>query len=184
MTRMEKIFVGLGAGTAGLLAVGFGMVALHGPYNGDAPKAGGDTSKPAAQSAAAAANAPARPAREVAPVVYRAEDAPALVKLHYLPPNAPSIPDNYLEQLSLAVNLADAPVKPPDKTEWKEVLPYAQKLMDGPCDCAQKVWLKHFIEMGNFALTDSDRQYHETASLLATLGRNDDQAMELSKRGK
>lgn len=93
-----------------------------------------------------------------------------------------TIPDKYLEQLSIVVNLAGAREQAPDKNVWKAVLPAAQKLMDGPCDCAQKVWLKHFIEMGNYALSDSDIQYHETASLLATLGRNDDQAMALSKK--
>ena len=171
MTRMEKIFVGLGAGTTALLAIGFGMVAFHGPYNYD------NVPKPATQAttAAAAANPSIQP------------PAPAIagpVNLEALPANAPMIPEKYIDQLSQAVNLAAAPVQPPDKAEWTRALPYAQKLMDGPCDCAQKVWLKHFIEMGNYALADSSSDYHQTASLLVTLGRNDDEAMELSKKAK
>ena len=80
------------------------------------------------------------------------------------------------------VNLAGARDQTPDKNQWTQALPIAQKLMDGPCDCAQKVWLKHFIEMGNYALTDSIDQYRETGGLMATLGRNDTQAMALSKK--
>ncbi|HWB61793.1 MAG TPA: hypothetical protein VG733_20085 [Chthoniobacteraceae bacterium] len=166
----------LGAGTAALLAVGFGVVALHGPYNGD-------NSKPAPQSAAAGSNAPAgqNPGQNasVQPVANT-----FAVKLTPLPANAATIPDQYLEQLAMFVDLAGARSQAPNKAVWNEALPAAQKLIAGPCDCEQKIWLTHFIEMGNLALTDSTREYHETADLMATLGRNDEQAMELSKKPK
>ena len=176
LTKMEKTFVGLGVGTTALLALGFGMVAFHGPYNGDA-------AKPAAQSAPAA-NSAGGQAPALQTVANTMPPAPNTAWLEPLPANARTIPDHYLEELSAAVNLAGAREQPPDKGVWTEALPVAQKLMDGPCDCAQKVWLKHFIEMGNYALTDATRQYHETAGLMATLGRNDEQAMELSKKPK
>jgi hypothetical protein len=112
----------------------------------------------------------------------QASAAAAVAQINPLPANATYIPDEKLLQLSLMVNLAVAKDQAPDKNLWKEIMPAAQKLMDGPCDCAQKVWLKHFLEMGDFALSNSLDQYHETAKLMTTLGRNDEQAMALSKK--
>lgn len=97
-----------------------------------------------------------------------------------LPANATSIPDGYLKKLSMLVGLPDAAAHAPDKAHWSQAIPIAQKLSDGPCDCAQKVWLKRFVEMGNYALTNSADQYNKAAKYIITLGLNDQQAMELS----
>ena len=177
MTRMEKCFVGLGVCTTTLLAAGFGIVAFQRSDNGKSDKT-------VAQSAPVlnASQDQSRNSSQGAVVQSIAKAPPVVPALAPLPANATFIPDEYLERLSTMVNLAGARDHAPDKTLWAQALPVAQKLMDGPCDCAQKVWLKHFIEMGDFALSDSATQYHETANLISTLGRNDAQAMALSKK--
>lgn len=99
-----------------------------------------------------------------------------------LPANATSVPDANLLQLGRMVNLASARDQQPDKNQWTRAVSVAEKLLEGPCDCAQRVWLKHFVEMGNYAISDSNGEYHETAMLMATLGRNNREAMALSQK--
>ena len=97
-----------------------------------------------------------------------------------LPANASSIPDEYLQKLGLMVDPSGAALHNPDKAQWAKAMPVAKKLVEGPCDCAQRVWLKRFIEMGDFAMADSKDQYTKAAQFIATIGRNDEQAMALS----
>ena len=58
----------------------------------------------------------------------------------------------------------------------------AQKFSVGLCDCEQRNWLNHFIEMGNAALANADDDYCVDADLMAILGRNDKDAMAISHR--
>jgi hypothetical protein len=99
-----------------------------------------------------------------------------------LPANATSIPDEDLLKLSAMVDLADAATHRPDKERWKQAISISQKLMEGPCDCEQRNWLTRFVEMGNFALSDSESEYRGYATMMATMGRNDNQAMAMSKK--
>ena len=94
-----------------------------------------------------------------------------------LPANATVVPDEDLLKLSGLVRLANARYAHPDKERWSRAIPVAQQLLAGPCDCEQRNWLNHFVAMGNDAITNLDQQYHEEAQLLATLGRNDQDAM-------
>ena len=99
-----------------------------------------------------------------------------------LPANATSVPDDNILTLARFVDLPNSAEHHPDKKRWSQAITAAEKLAQGPCDCAQRNWLTHFIEMGNFALSDSESDYRESAKLMATLGRNDEHAMALSKR--
>ena len=94
-----------------------------------------------------------------------------------LPANATAVPDEDLLKLSGMVRLANARYARPDKARWNLAIPIAQQLLTGPCDCEQRNWLNHFVAMGNDAIANSDNRYHEEAQLLATLGRNDQDAM-------
>ena len=94
-----------------------------------------------------------------------------------LPANATAVPDEDLLKLAGLVRLANARYARPDKARWSQAIPIAQQLLAGPCDCEQRNWLNHFVAMGNDAVANSDAQYHEEAQLLATLGRNDEDAM-------
>ena len=98
-----------------------------------------------------------------------------------LPSDATSIPDVYLVHLSAMVDLSQAGVHRPDKSRWQRAIPVAEQLIRGPCDCAQRNWLTRFIEMGNFALSNSETEYYDYATLLAGLGRNDEEALALSR---
>ena len=156
MTKMEKYIAGMGVCISGLLV--FAVAA----FNGSNDK----TSKTTAQSAPAfngttslqnqAPDFRQSPALHSAP----ATSAPVVVaQIDPLPANATYVPDGNLQQLSVMVNLAEATVQAPDKKQWTEAVAVAQKLMEGPCDCAQRVWLKNFIAMGNYALSGSTSQY-------------------------
>ena len=101
-----------------------------------------------------------------------------------LPANATAVPDEDLLKLSGMVRLANARYARPDKARWSQAVPIAQQLLTGPCDCEQRNWLNHFIAMGNDAIANSDNQYHEEAQLLATLGRNDQDAMARQHRSR
>ncbi len=101
-----------------------------------------------------------------------------------LPPNATAVPDRDLLALAQAVDLPNATSHRPDKERWKQALLVAERLEQGPCDCEQRNWLTHFIEMGHFALVGPEADYREAARLLSTLGRNDAQAMALSQRSR
>ena len=93
------------------------------------------------------------------------------------------MPDEDLLQLSALVDLPNTPDHPADQALWKKATPIAEKLLKGPCDCEQRNWLNHFVEMGNAAQTGSEDQYKEDAKLMATLGRNDSQAIALGRKG-
>ena len=99
-----------------------------------------------------------------------------------LPADAVSVPDDDLLRLCALVDLANAANHPPDKEGWKQAIPIAERLQQGPCDCEQRNWLHHFVETGNSALSDSADQYAENAQLMLTLARNDKQAMALSHK--
>ena len=99
-----------------------------------------------------------------------------------LPANATSIPDEDLLRLAGMVDLAGASDHRPDKVRWTQALAAAEKLQAGPCDCEQRNWLNHFVEMGNYALSGADEGYAQSARLMATLGRNDRDAMAISHR--
>ena len=99
-----------------------------------------------------------------------------------LAPDSTSIPDEYLLRLSAMVDLPEATKHPPDKNRWRLAIMAAGKLLEGPCDCAQRNWLVRFVEMGNAALSDSGGQYRDSAILIASLGRNDEQAMARSQQ--
>ena len=108
--------------------------------------------------------------------------APAVAPLMVLPPNATAVPDDALLQLASLVNLPDATTQPPDKARWEQAVPAASKLMDGPCDCDQRNWLKHFVAMGNDALAGSSTDYVQDAQLMSTLRRYDTQSKPVAGR--
>jgi hypothetical protein len=178
MTKMEKCVAGLGVCISGLLVFAIGA------FNG----AGGTAPKTTAQSASAPRPATSLQNQSPGFGQGQAQSDPKTAsravptQIDPLPANATFIPDGNLQQLSMMVNLASAVNQQPDKTRWTEAVTVAQKLLNGPCDCAQRVWLKHFVEMGNYALSDSTDQYRDTAKLMATLGRNDTEAMALSRK--
>ena len=99
-----------------------------------------------------------------------------------LPADATFVPDEDLLKLSTMVDLAGAATHRPNKDRWRQALAVSQKLMEGPCDCEQRNWLSRFGEMGNFALTNSETEYRNYATLMSNLGRNDNQAMAMSKK--
>jgi len=171
MTKIQKTYAGFGVGISALLVIAFGINSLHRPDTSKAPKTTSQTAGPASNA----------PQQSLSQGSTQPSAAVAVAQLTPLPANATNIPDENLLQLSLMVNLADAKDQAPDKNLWKAIIPAAQKLINGPCDCEQKIWLTHFLEMGDYALSDSLDKYHETARLMATLGRNDEQAMALSK---
>ncbi len=111
-----------------------------------------------------------------APTIMPANPAAtASIALMALPADATAVPDEALLQLSKLVDLAHATTRPPDKQRWAQAVPVASKLMEGPCDCDQRNWLKHFVKMGNDALSNSDTDYMVEAGLLSTIRRSDTQ---------
>lgn len=92
-----------------------------------------------------------------------------------LPADATFVPDADLLKLSALVNLPNAEERHIDKDQWGRALPIAQKLVQGPCDCEQRNWLVHFIEMGNNALAGSDDDYYRLAGAMRKMARNDKQ---------
>ena len=114
-----------------------------------------------------------------------AQSSPEVIEpMAPLPADAVSIPDSYLLGLSSMVDLPNARDRRPDLNRWKHAIPVAEKLLEGPCDCEQRNWLTHFVEMGNSALTNAQSDYSDNATLMASLGRNDAQAMALRERTK
>ena len=131
-----------------------------------------------------AQQAPQTPPPDAAPtVVAQAPSAApeALETIAPLPPNATSVPDEDLLKLSGMVELGSAQYDRPDKARWSQALPIASKLLHGPCDCEQRNWLNHFVGLGNEALSDANGQYYQDAKIMATLGRNDNDAMARSR---
>ena len=133
-----------------------------------------------AQPAVARQNpGPAPGTTQVAPIsapVVHARTIPLL------PPHATSVPDEDLLILTALVDLPNATAHQPDKAKWKQAITAAEQLMQGPCDCEQRNWLSHFVEMGNFALAGSETEYRRDAALLATLARNDRQPIASNAR--
>ena len=101
--------------------------------------------------------------------------ATAAITLTALPADATAVPDETLLQLSNLVDLAHATTRPPNKQRWAQAVPVASKLMEGPCDCDQRNWLKHFVKMGNDVFSNSDTDYMAEAGLLSTIRRSDTQ---------
>ena len=97
------------------------------------------------------------------------------------PATGHTVPDEALLRLCALVNVANSMNEPPDKQQWRDALPIAQKLLVYPCDCAQRNWLSHFVETGTDALQGSEQDYHASAQVLVTLGRNNAQAVAISK---
>jgi hypothetical protein len=176
MTKMDKCLAGVGIASLALLV--FGLAAVKSPDSSKVLEMPLQTvSAPVHQRVSGfVPGPPVQSAQQVS------ASSPVVAENNPLPANATSIPDDRLLHLSTLVNLAGARDQQPEKNQWTQALPVAQKLLDGPCDCAQRIWLKHFVEMGNYALSDSTGQYHETAKLMATLGRNDGEAMALSHK--
>ena len=180
MTSLEKCVIGLGVSASALIVFAFAInhsdsaktqntPAASAPASHDSPAfAQGQSTAPAIQSAPSTASS----ASAIVPVV------------NLLPANATTVPPESLTQLSVMVNLSDARNQEPNKAQWSQALPAAKKLLEGPCDCAQRIWLTHFVEMGDYAVSGSGsaNDYRETAKLMTTLGRSDDEAMALSKK--
>jgi len=82
------------------------------------------------------------------------------------------IQDVDLKSLASLVNLAAAKQGSPNKDQWTQAIPIANKLLQGPCDCEQRNWLNQFVTMGNYALAGSP-QYYQSARLMDTLPLND-----------
>jgi len=80
-----------------------------------------------------------------------------------------------LQSLAASVHLKKTNLGEMDRSLWKKALPQAQKLLQGACDCEERNWLNHFVETGNAALTDP-KEYLESAKLLVSLPKNDDEA--------
>ncbi len=103
----------------------------------------------------------------------RASEEPIVIPP--LPANAASVPDADLLKLSAMVNLPNADERHIDKNQWAAAVPIAEQLVQGPCDCEQRNWLNHFIEMGNDASPGSDDAYYKLAVLMRKMARNDQQ---------
>ena len=144
------------------------------------------TQAPEPQTSAPIQTQAPRVEQPAAPSIAQATPAlaPALTvsPIPPLPVNATSVPDEYFLKLAAMVDLAGAKDHRPDKKHWEQALAIAQNLSGGPCDCEQRNWLNHFMEMGNYALSDADQDYYQSAQLMATLGRNDHDAMAISQR--
>lgn len=141
--------------------------------------------RPSAVIPTAQAPAPvALPAVPVAQVVAQPAfpAVPAGASPVVMPAAGAAVPDDALLQLASLVNLAGATTQPPDKTRWAQAVPVASKLMEAPCDCDQRNWLKHFVAMGNDALTDSSADYLAEAQLIPTLRRYDTQSKQVAGR--
>lgn len=96
--------------------------------------------------------------------------------------NAKTVPDQALLRLSGMVNIGNSLNALPDKEAWGCALPVARKMMNLPCDCGQRNWLSHFVEMGDYALADSENEYLDSARLMLALGRNNAQEPETPAR--
>ncbi len=103
----------------------------------------------------------------------RASEEPIVIPP--LPANAVSVPDADLLKLSAMVNLPNADERRINKEQWALAVPIAKQLVQGPCDCEQRNWLNHYIELGNDALTGSDDAYYNLAVLMHKMARNDRQ---------
>ena len=159
MNRTTKHLAGLGLG-GGLLVVAVAKLGTGHP--------------PVAPPSATAA-VPVS-ALKPSPALAAATATPELsVNIPPLPANATNVPDEDLLKLSASVDLANALDRSIDKERWARVMPVAEKLVQGPCDCEQRNWLNHFIAMGEAARNGADEEYRQLAGLLVKLARNDKQ---------
>lgn len=99
----------------------------------------------------------------------------AEISIFPLPANAAFVPDENLLQLSALVDLPNAANRNIDKSPWPQAVAVAEVLAQGPCDCEQRNWLNHFIEMGNDAISGADDAYYKLADLMVKMARNDKQ---------
>jgi hypothetical protein len=76
-----------------------------------------------------------------------------------------------LDRLAAAVHLRD-PEMGASKQVWAVELPIAQSLLQRPCDCDERNWLKHYVKTAQDALSGSEDYVH-SIQLLATLRRSD-----------
>jgi hypothetical protein len=76
-----------------------------------------------------------------------------------------------LDHLAAAVHLRETGMGA-SKQVWAAELPVAQSLLQRPCDCDQRNWLKHYVKTANDALSGSE-DYAHSIQLLATLRRSD-----------
>ena len=83
---------------------------------------------------------------------------------------------NELLKLSGLVNLAGSPYVSPDQEQWRQAIPVARDLERGTCDCAQRNWLKTFIQMGEFALAGDEENYRKHGEIMVTLGRSNEES--------
>jgi hypothetical protein len=165
VTKTEKSLIAAGLVASALLLLAIAAVNIPGARKNSEP-------------------APA-PEQKVAQkeVLLPNQTAPAQqVAIAPIPPGATSIPDQDLILLSEMVGLPAARDTAPDKTQWRKAIAIADKLLQGPCDCGQRNWLTHFVETGNYALSDAKDQFHASAEVVASLARNDKQEMALLHR--
>ena len=117
--------------------------------------------------------APAAPVAETAPSVS-APPAPSAAPSPGM--SAPNTVSNDpvtvldLDHLGSAVHLRE-PAMGASKQVWAAELPIAQSLLQRPCDCDQRNWLKHYVKTAQDALLGSE-DYVPSIQLLATLRRS------------
>lgn len=81
-----------------------------------------------------------------------------------------AVNDADLLQLADSIQLGSPSSGRVGKEVWRRQIPVAQKLLRGMCDCDQRNWLKHFVETGQDAVSDS-AHFGESIQLLASLRR-------------
>ena len=176
MNKTESYLVLAGVSLA--VAAGCGLLWTGLPFHPgqQMPKTPFRVSASAARPALSVGRTPA-----AEPVQTDVTTPDAAAPVFQFPANGGTVPDQALLKLCAMVNIANAVNEAPDKNKWQEALPIAEKLLDYPCDCAQRNWLSHFVELGNDALHGSEQEYNTAAQVLTTLGRNNAQAVALSK---
>jgi hypothetical protein len=160
----KPLFIGLGVVVvaAPVLALSIGMMSQ------------GDEPAPAASVAVApkeAAPAPsaAAPASEAPPL---SEEEKKLANPLENVGTGTLIEEKDLNALADAVDLEKDIVQGDfRKDKWARALPVAERMVNGPSDCAQRNWLTRFIEAGKAAM-DGSPDYYEKVQLVATLHRS------------
>lgn len=160
---------------AGALAIGLCAVKL--------PKWGSEHSTETVKVLQPSAPQPDRMS-DTAPKTAAALPSAAVELPPPLPVGAAAVPDEYLLKLSGVVGIDEVWNQEPDRARWAAAIPVAEKLLQGPCDCEQRNWLKHFVEMGDSAVSGDDTNYYQLARVMAQLSRNDSQAMAANRRPK
>jgi hypothetical protein len=178
MTISRK-YLGFGSAVLALAALAFaGMGVFHALRAPEPAPAAAQSLAPQAQSIPVAPQVQSAPMVQPAPVVAAASLRP----LPDVPANAVAVPDKNLLQLAKMVDLPNAAGHPADKPQWAQAASAARKLLGGPCDCDQRNWLNHFVETASYALSGSSAEYDDSAKLLSTLGRNNDQSAAMRRQ--